>query len=470
MQAPVVLGVIVANRGFFPDHLCRSGRATVLQALKRQGIGAVTVGEEVGKHGAIESLADARACAELFRRKADRIDGVLVTLPNFGDERAVANALRWANLGVPVLVQAFPDDPARMDIRTRRDSFCGKLSLCNNLRQYGIEFSLTDLHTVSPDSDAFAADLRKFAGVCRVVRGLRHLRIGMLGARPAAFNTVRFSEKLLEAAGISVETADLSELTGQAGRLKSGEREVRAKLATLKAYTCTSRVGAESLLRMAKLGVAIDRWTAEKELRATAIQCWTALEEFYGVVPCSLMSMMSEKLLPSACETDVGGAIAMLALQCATGLPAALLDWNNNYGDDPDKGVFFHCSNLPRSFLGGHHMDYQAIVAGTVGKERACGTLVGRIRPGDFTYCRVATDDLRGEIAGYVGQGEFTDDPLETFGGYGVFRIPDLQGLMTRLCECGFEHHVAVSRGEVAESVYEALARYKGWDIYGHDA
>ncbi len=466
----LVLGVIIANRGFFPAHLCESGRAAVLRALKRQGIKAVMLGDDVGKHGAIESLAEARACAELFRRKSSRLDGVLVTLPNFGDERAVANALRWANLDVPVLIHAFPDDPERMGIDTRRDSFCGKLSLCNNLRQYGIEFSLTSLHTVAPDDEAFAADLRKFAAVCRVVRALRGLRIGLLGARPAAFNTVRFSEKLLEAAGISVETADLSELIGQAGRLKSGEREVRAKVAALKSYTSTRRVGAESLVRMAKLGVVIDRWIAEKELRATAIQCWTALEEFYGVVPCSLMSMMSENMLPSACETDVGGAIAMLALQSATGLPAALLDWNNNYGNDPDKGVFFHCSNLPKSFLGEHYMDYQAILAGTVGKERAYGTLIGRIRPGDFTYCRVATDDLRGEITGYVGQGAFTDDPLKTFGGYGVYQIPDLQGLMTRLCESGFEHHVAVSRGEVAEAVYEALVRYKGWAIYGHDA
>ncbi|MDD5706884.1 MAG: fucose isomerase, partial [Kiritimatiellae bacterium] len=242
------------------------------------------------------------------------------------------------------------------------------------------------------------------------------------------------------------------------------------KLAALKNYTRTRGTDAASLLRMAKLGVAIDRWVADKELKATAIQCWSALEEFYGVVPCALMSMMSESLIPSACETDIGGVIGMLAMQCASGQPSALLDWNNNYGSDPDKGVFFHCSNLPKSFFERHRMDFQEIIAGTVGKQNTYGTITGRIRPGAFTYCRVATDDLNGAIAGYVGQGQFTNDKLETFGGYGVFQIPDLQGLLNHICETGFEHHVAVNLSEVAEPVYEALARYMGWDMYGHDA
>lgn len=467
---PLVLGVIVGNRGFFPDHLCKTGRETILKMLKQQGIQAVIVDPKVGKFGSIESLEDARACADLFKKHADRIDGVLVTLPNFGDERAVANTLRWSGLSVPVLVHAFADDATEMTIRTRRDSFCGKMSVCNNLRQYGIEYSLTELHTVDPTQASFLADLRKFAMICRVVRGLKGLRIGMLGARPAAFNTVRFSERLLEAAGISVETADLSEILGRATRMKDGEAAVKAKVAALKAYTGTKGISAEGLLRMAKMGVAIDRWTTDHALQATAIQCWTALEEFYGVVPCSIMSMLSENLMPSACETDIGGLIGMYAMQCASGQPSALLDWNNNYGDDPDKGVFFHCSNLPKSFFIEHHMDFQAIIAGTVGKENTYGTIVGRIRPGPFTYCRIATDDLKGEIAGYIGEGEFTEDKLETFGGYGVFEIPDLQGLLNYICEVGFEHHVAVNLSEVAEAVHEALAKYKGWNIYGHDA
>ncbi len=469
MSRPTTLGVIVGNRGFFPSHLCSSGRAEVLAALEAEGLGAVALAPETTPFGAVESLADARACADLFRARRDEIDGVLVTLPNFGDERAVANTLRWAGLGVPVLVHAFQDDGTAMTIAHRRDSFCGKMSVCNNLRQYGIPYSLTSRHTMAPGSDAFRAELGRFAATCRVVRSLDGARLGAIGARPAAFNTVRFSEKLLERTGISIETLDLSELVGQAGRLADDDAAVRAKLEAIQGYTATGAVPAPSLVKMAKFGVVVDRWMAEKALTASAIQCWTALQEHYGIVPCTLMSMMSESLLPSACETDVAGVVGMVVLQAASGRPAALLDWNNNFGDDPDKGVVFHCSNLPKSFFGEHRMDYQEIIAGTVGKERTFGTIVGRIAPGPFTFCRVSTDDLEGRIAAYVGEGRFTDDTLQTFGGYGVVEIPRFQALLRHVCHRGFEHHVAMTRAEVAGAVDDALGTYLGWDVYRHD-
>jgi len=244
---PVTLGVIVGNRGFFPSHLALSGRKAVLEALQRAGIAVVVVDEDQTAFGAVESLAEARRCADAFRQHRDNIDGVLVTLPNFGDERAIANTLRMADLHVPVLMHAFPDHLDNMTIDTRRDSFCGKMSACNNLRQYNIPYSLTRTHTVDPASAAFAEDLRLFAAVCRVVRGLRRMRVGMLGARPASFNTVRFSEKLLENHGISVETLDLSEAFGRIGRLRDDDEEVVAKRQAIERYTDSSRVPAGAL-------------------------------------------------------------------------------------------------------------------------------------------------------------------------------------------------------------------------------
>lgn len=462
------LGVIVGNRGFFPSHLCSTGRAEVLDALREEGVDAVALAPDATPHGAVESLADARACADLFRAHRETIDGVLVTLPNFGDERAVANTLRWAGLGVPVLVHAFADEGSRMTIEHRRDSFCGKMSVCNNLRQYGIRYSLTALHTMAPGDPRFRADLRRFAATCRVTRSLKGARIGAIGARPAAFNTVRFSEKLFERAGISVETLDLSEVLGWIQKMPDAEPAVRARLSAIGAYTGVQGIPTLSLMKMAKLGVAIDRWMGEKQLTATAVQCWTSLEEFYGVVPCTLMSMMSESLLPSACETDIAGVVGMHVLQAASEGPAALLDWNNNFGDEPDKGVVFHCSNLPRSFFGEHRMDYQEIIAGSVGRENTFGTIVGRVAPGPFTYCRVSSDDEAGRIASYVGEGRFTDDALQTFGGYGVIEVPGFQRLLRTICARGFEHHVAATRGLVADAIADALETYLDWDVYRH--
>ncbi len=467
-MSKTTLGVLVGNRGFFPAHLCESGRATILKTLEEEGLLVIALPTDATKHGAVESYADAQKCASLFREHQDSIDGILVTLPNFGDERAVADTLRLSGLTVPVLVHAFGDDQVRMGITNRRDSFCGKMSVCNNLRQYGIPYSLTRLHTVDPANPSFHEDLRTFAATCRVVRRLKNARIGALGARPAAFNTVRYSEKLFEASGISIETLDLSEALGWVRGMHDSDKPVQEKLAGIGAYTTVTGIPQESLLKMAKLGVAIDRWVEEKQLSATAIQCWTALEEFYGVVPCTLMSMMSDSLMPSGCETDVAGVIGMYILQSASGKPAALLDWNNNYGADPDKGVVFHCSNLPKAFFSHQKMDFQEIIAGTVGKENTFGTIVGRIAPGPFTYCRVSTDDLHGRITSYVGTGQFTDDALETFGGYGVIRVPNFQGLLHHICRNGMEHHVAATRAVVDNAIVEALRTYLCWEVYHH--
>jgi L-fucose isomerase-like protein len=343
------------------------------------------------------------------------------------------------------------------------------MSVCNNLRQYGFPFTLTRLHTCDPCHSAFQQDLADFAVTCRVVKALKNLRIGALGARPTAFNTVRYSEKLLEQAGISVETLDLYELFGGVSRLKDDEAAVQDKLKAIRSYAKTGNVPTAALLKMARFGVAVDSWMKQARLQATAIQCWTAMEEFFGVVPCTLMSMLSNIGLSSACEVDVMGTLAMHAMAQASGRPSALVDWNNNYGDDPDRGVIFHCSNLPRDILEGQPaMDFQEIIAGTVGKEATYGTVVGRVKATPFTYLRVSTDDAAGKIRAYVGEGELTDDPLLTFGGYGVVKVHDLQTLLRYICTNGFEHHVAVNPALLAAGVKEALGKYLGWEVYHH--
>jgi len=464
----MTMGVIVGNRGFFPDHLAKSGREEVLTALADAGIDAVALGPEESKYGAVETHEEAKRCAALFKKHEKEIDGVIVTLPNFGDERAIADTLRLARLGVPVLVQATPDAASKMTITHRRDSFCGKMSACNNLKQYRIPYSLTRLHTVRLDSAEFAQDLVRFSAVCRVARGLKDLRIGAIGARPAAFNTVRYSEKLLEADGISVETLDLSEVIGRIGRMKDTEDAVVAKLAAIKKYVSTSGVPDEALVKMAKLGVVTEQWMKQADVAISAVQCWTSLEENLGIVPCTIMSMMSDNLLSSACETDVCGTLSMHMLQLASGTPSALLDWNNNYGADPDKAVCFHCSNLPKHFFREVRMDFQEIIAGTVGKENTFGTAVGKVKSGAMTYARFSTVDTDGVIRGYVGEGKFTDDALETFGGAGVVEIPHMQQLLHFICSNGFEHHVAANFSCVASAVEEAARVYLGWETYRH--
>ncbi len=461
-------GVIVGNRGFFPDVLVREGREEILSVLKKHDCEAVLLGTDDTELGAVVTLEDAKKCAKLFNKNRDKIDGIIITLPNFGEERGIADTMKMVEFDVPVLVQATPDEISRVDISRRRDSFCGKISTCNNLRQYNVPFTLTKNHTTELDSEQFSEDLDFFIRVCRIVKGMKQPRIGAIGARPAAFNTVRYSEKILADYGITVETVDLSEIYGQIEALSDSDGAVRKKLEEIKNYVPTGNVPEAALAKMAKLGVVVGRFIEENDLDATAIQCWTSLEEYFGVVPCTVMSMLSNTGSPSACEVDVTGALSMYALQLASGNPSALLDWNNNYGSDQDKCVAFHCSNLPKDVFKDVHMDYQEIIAGSVGQENTFGTCVGRIKAGEMSFARLTTDDTEGRLLSYMGEGLFTDDPIKTFGGYGVLEIPNLQTLVRFICNHGFEHHVAVTFSRAADALYEAFTKYLNIDTYYH--
>ena len=467
-MSKTTFAVIVGNRGFFPDHLAKTGRKNILDVLKNNGYNAVAIPAKEIRYGAVETFEDAKKCAAYFAQRADKIDGIIVTLPNFGDEKGVAETIKRCRLEVPILIHAEPDDRAKMTLADRRDSFCGKISVCNNLRQAGIGFTLTQSHTVKVASAEFKKELDDFASICRIVKGLRNARFGAIGARTGAFNTVRYSEKLLELSDISVETIDLSEIFGRVQRLADNNADVKRKLNDIKEYVDTIAVPADALMKMAQFGYVVDRWAKDNDLSGTAIQCWTSIEEFFGIVPCAVMSMMSESLMPSACEVDITGLLGMYILQLASGKPSALLDWNNNYGGDEDKCVLFHCSNLPRSFFEQAKMDYQKIIAGAVGKDNTYGTVVGRIAPNDATFLRTTTDDADGVISVYTGQGAFTGDKLDTFGGYGVMKIQDLQMLMEYVCKMGFEHHVAVNLCQKADAIAEALSNYMGWEVYRH--
>jgi L-fucose isomerase-like protein len=466
----MTFGVIIGNRDFFPDVLVADARKDILKLFGELEIAPVLLDEQATKLGAVESWADAKRCADLFRTNRDRLDGVLVCLPNFGDEKGVADTLKLAELNVPVLVQAYPDDLDQLSVERRRDAFCGKVSVCNNLRQYGIPFSLTEDHTIHPLSDEFWRDFKAFVAQCRVVRGLRRARIGAVGARPNAFNTTRYSEKLLQSAGISVSTLDLSDVFGRAAKIPDDDSRVKAKIEEIGGYASANQVPGSALSRMSKLAVVLLDWMDQNDLDASAIQCWSSMQQNFGVNVCTVMSMMSERMMPSACEVDIAGVVAMYALQLASGRPSALVDWNNNYGKDRNKCVFFHCGNWAKSFLPDIQIGTAPILGTTLGEENTYGAVAGRTPAGPVTFARVSTDDIGGSIRAYVGEGRFTDDPLSTFGSRAVVEVPELQKLMRYICRNGFEHHAAMNGSSCAGVLADALETYFGWPVYRHGA
>lgn len=460
-------GVIVSNRSFFPDHLVLTARKKLLNALERWGYEYVTLSTDDTYMGETMTYEEAEKCAALFRKNQDVIDGIIICLPNFGEETGIADAVRMSKLDCPILIQACDDDLDKLQLENRRDAFCGKLSLCNNLYQYGIKYSLTARHTCPVDGEEFHTDVDRFARVCTVVKTLRNARIAQLGARVTPFRTVRYSEKLLQNSGISVETEDMSEIFADVAELKD-EAQIQARIAEIRAYgNICPGISDEKVEKQAKLSIAIENWMTKHRCQASAIQCWDSVEANYGCAACLSMSMMGEKGMPSACETDVMGAVSMLALLKAGGVTPIYQDWNNNYGED--KCINVHCCNYPANvFEKKPEIANLDILATTLGTEYSFGALKGRVRPSKMTYLKVSTDDRRGVIKCYLGEGEFTDDPLDTFGGVAVCHVKDLNGLMRYACKNGFEHHVALSQSECADVLEEALGNYMGWEVYRH--
>ena len=460
----VTFGVIIATRGIFNPQLAHNDRNILLKTLDFLGYNSVIIPENETPSGNIETYQDAKKCASLFKKNQDKIDGILVILPNFGDELGIVNSIVLSGLNVPILVQASCDEIDKVSVSERRDSFCGKISVCNNFIQYGIPFTDTIFHTENIDSPEFKTDLDRFARVCKIVGGLKNARLGAIGTRPAAFQTMRFSEKILQNFGITVIPIDLSEILAVAGKIDAAK--AASKVDEIKNYgQIPSRIRSDSILKQARFSLAVEEFIEKNELIAGAIQCWDSLEYNYGCAACLTMSMLSERGIPFACELDITGALSMLCLQLASGNASALLDWNNNYGNNPNKCVCTHCSNFPKSFVDNNiEISELDILGVTIGQDRCFGAIKGHVASGDFTFFRVSTDDRKGYMKSYVGEGKFTDDPFPMDGGIAVTEVKNLQKIMKYICSEGFEHHVAMVRGNVADILEEA-AKYLKWKI-----
>lgn len=465
-------GIIIGTRAYFNSELAKDVRKQLLRTLADEGYDYVILPEDATPTGSssIETREDGLKCAELFRQNRDRIDGIIVSLPNFGFEIGIINAISVADLNVPILVQACDDENDKVDLDSRRDAFCGKISVCNNLYQYGIPFTDTTLHTYSIYSELLAKDINKFAGICRVVNGLRHARVGAIGARPAGFQTVRASEKLLQKSGITVVPVDLSEILGAARKIEDTDVELLKKLEEIECYAVVPKEYSDKLVLQAKFGVAVERWIEANQIDAVAVQCWDSLEQNYGCAACVTMSMLGEKLLPAACEVDIAGAVSMYALTLAAQGQSALLDWNNNFAEDRNKCVCTHCGNFPKSFVRNDlKLGTLGVLGRTLGKVNTFGAVYGKVTKGDFTFFRISTDDTKGAIKAYLGTGEITDDPYGMDGCIAVTKVDNLQILMKHICKNGFEHHVAMVRNDVKDILNEAIEGYLGWNLYVHE-
>ncbi len=454
----------LGNRGMFPGSLMASAREEITSLLKGWGHDVIALDENATRFGAVETPEEGRVFADFLEENKGKFGGVILCLPNFGDENGAMAALK--NAGVPILIQAYPDDLDKMAPELRRDAFCGKFSIMDVFWQAGIKYTIDQPHTVSPQDPRFKDSIEYFDSVCRVYNGMKDMTLGALGARTTAFKTVRFDEVALQRNGITVEALDLSEVFFRMGELTSGEQALKDKIARLTDYTCWDGVPEDRLEQIARLGVVIDQIIDEYSLDCLALRCWVELQAQMGISPCVLLSEMNDRGIAASCEVDVGNAVAMHALRLATNQPPICLDWNNNYGDDDDKCILFHCGSVAQSLMTaeGHITDH-AILRNVVGEGRAFGCNVGRIKPFPFTFASSLTSE--GRVKFYVGEGEFTSDEIaeDFFGCAGVAKMDKLQDVLTFVGRNGFRHHVSCSPGNVQKALIEAMSNYLGYDV-----
>lgn len=461
-KQPLTFALYFGNRGFFPETLIAGARAELTAQVEALGYKTLLLEESATRFGAVETPDEGRVYARFLEQNRGKYDGVILCLPNFGDETGAVTAL--LDCGVPILIQAYPDELDKMGFKERRDAFCGKFSIMDVFYQYGLAYTVFPPHTAHPVSETFRGQLEKFAGVCRIVGKMKRMTVGAIGARTTAFKTVRFDELTLQRYGITTETLDLSDVFLRVKNFDTSRDAFKARKDFLLGYANCSNVPSPAQDTMSKLSIVIDDIIEEYRMDAISFRCWIELEKELKIAPCLLMSELNNRGIPAACEVDMCNAITMYALRLAAETPATCLDWNNNYGEDPDKCILFHCGPVPQDLMTakGEVVDHP-MFAKALGAGCGWGPNVGRIAASPMTYASSKTED--GKFHYYLGEGDMTADPIAGgfFGCAGVAHIPNLQKKLNIIGRTGYRHHVSMTFGRVADSVREAFSTYLGY-------
>lgn len=448
------------NRGFMPGELILGAREDMIKAVRSAGYDYIAMDPELTRYGGVETRAEGRLYAKWLKEQEGKYDGVIFSMPIFADENGAITALQDA--GVPIFMQAYPDEIGKMDFKHRRDAYCGKFSVTDVFTQYGVPFTVLKPHVVHPLSPDFGQNLKDFAAICRVVNGMKRFNVGCIGARTTAFKTVRFDETALQKYGINVESFDLSELIFKVNGM-AGEK-VAERMEMLKNYSDFTKVPPENMENLAKVSLVIDDYIEEYQLDAITLRCWNEMESILRICPCVLLSELNDRGIVASCEIDLCSAISMRAMNLASGGPTAVLDWNNNYGADENKVILFHCGPVAQSLMAGKGVVTEHKMFAKNDPGSGWGSNEGRIRPFPMTFSNCQTKD--GKLLIYASEARFTEDVIEPefFGCGGVAQIPDLENKLIKLARGGFKHHTAIGNGHMKDVLKEAFTTYLNYE------
>lgn len=457
MNKKITFALYFGNRGFFPGEVIADAISDMKKAVTDCGFDYICMPTDQTRYGAVETIEEGKKFSAFLKANEGKFQGVILCLPNFGDENG--GLVAFKNINVPVLIQAYPDEIGKMDFAHRRDAMCGKFAMCNALRQAGIKYTLTKEFVVHPASESFHEDLKRFAALCRVVDGMRSVNIGAIGARTTAFKTVRTDEIALQRKGINVEALDLSEIFSRMRTVS--EKDMLEKKDIINAVTTFRNYPEEKLNNLARLQVVLEDIIKQFDLDAVAIRCWNEFQLEFGIAPCICLGLLNDMGIPAACELDINNAVMMRALSLASNGPCMLLDWNNNYGNDKNKNIAFHCGPCaPSSLEGKGEIIEHLMFKKTFGDGTGVGVNKGTIRSGDVTFGTLKTED--GKLFSVCADAKFTDDEIEEafFGCGKVIEKENIDNVSNYLARNGYKHHIGFVYGHYADAIKEALEYY----------
>ncbi len=455
MTMNVPIGFVPASRTIFDQELAIKVRGTVIEAMRKANIEPVAPGPDLTPNGLVQTPEDAAKTARLF--KGQNVKGVVIGALNFGNEIPAAMAACAADRDLPVMIFGVGEEGLLSRDKSRRDSFCGLISIATALRHRRVRFAFPKRAVCFPGDEGFLKALEEFARICLAVSSLRGAVYGQIGPRPADFETCAFDEiSLLRNFGIRVVPLPLTTLFSRAAYVP--EARIREVYSEMERTLDRSRVSDYDLSRMARIEVALSELIEENALSGLAIQCWTSFQDDYGISPCLVMARLADRGIPCACEVDIHGTMSMHLLASLSGIPSALADWNNRHVMLENCFSAWHCGVFPPSLssvekkIGLH--DILAESTGT--EEGKYGTIELRLDNGPVTMARITEfkpDDFRILVA----EGEVIEAAGEPPGSHGWVEVSDLDMLYSEILR-GFPHHTAIAMGHLGSSVL--LASY----------
>jgi L-fucose isomerase-like protein len=443
----VTIGFVPAHRVPFDEEWAIEMRRRSLQALSQvEGLEIVVPDENWTLNGLVRDDNDAEAVIDLFSNAG--VSGVIIGAMTFGDEISAVSVAEA--LGVPVLLFGTKEGAFTADGNRRSDSFCGTLSISSGLYRRKIPFVFAGLFF--PEEEQFVASVDDFVRSCAIAQGFYGARIGLVGPRPERFETCAINEyPMIEQFGQRVVPISLADVFAAANALADDDAMITTIMEDMCCVADCSGVDGAVILKAAKLEQALLNWADEKNLSGMGLQCWTAIQEVYGISPCTTMGRLTSRGIMTSCEVDIHGALTMLVQHQAslgTTLPH-FIDWTIQHQELEDVFFAWHCGNAPQNLACPGctpRLRSHSILNKTLGDEASQGTGEFQLKPGVVTLNRLVEYD--GHFKMLVTTGEIIPSDQDLRGSWSWVKVADLDYLYRVLVEEGFIHHASMIHGD----------------------